>query len=59
MDLVAVEAVTAGSKPPAAISACISTSERRGFSAAAPLSTMASSLQGRAGGSVESSPKLV
>ena len=43
-----------GSKPPAAVSVRISTGERHGFGAAAPLSTMASSLQGRAGGSVES-----
>ena len=47
-----------GSKPPAAVSMRISTDERHGFGAAAPLPTMASSLQGRAGGLVESSPKL-
>ena len=59
MVLVAVEAVSAGSRPPAAVSVRISTGERHGFGASAPLLTMASSLQGRAGGSVESSPKLV
>ena len=58
--LVVVEAVPAGSKPPAAVGVRISKGERRDFGAAAPLSTRASSLeQGRAGGPVESSPKLV
>ena len=57
--LVAVEAVPAGSKPPAAVSVRISTGERHGFGAAAPLSTRTPSLQqGRARGSMESSPKL-
>ena len=59
MVLVAVEAVPAESKPPAAVRVHIFTGERHGFGAAAPLSTRASSLeQGRAGGPVESSPKL-
>ena len=57
---VAVEAVPAGSKPPVAVSVRIFTGERHGFGAAAPLSTMASYLlQGKAGGSAESSPKLI
>ena len=47
MVLVAVEAVPAGSKPPATISVCISKGERHGFGAAALLSAKASSLQGR------------
>ena len=51
MFLVALEAVLAGSKPPAAVSVLISTGERHGFGAAAPLSTMTSSLRGRVGGS--------
>ena len=56
----AVEAVPAESKPPAAVRVRISAGERHRFGVAAPLSTRASSLvQGRAGGSVESSPKLV
>ena len=60
MILIAVEAVPAGSKPPVAISARIFTGERHGFGAAAPLSTRTSSLsQGRAGGPVKSSAKLV
>ena len=60
MILVAVEAVPAGSKPPAAVCVSISTGEGHGFGAAAPLSIMASSLhRGGAGGPVESSPKLV
>ena len=54
MVLIAVEAVPAGSKPPAAVGVRLFTSERHGFGAAAPLSTMASSQKGRAGGSVES-----
>ena len=50
----------AGSKPPAAVGVRIYTGGRDGFGAAAPLSTMASYLQqGRARGSLESSPKLV
>ena len=59
MVLVAVEAIPAGSKPPAAVNVRISTGERQDFGAATPLSTTVSSLQRRAGGSVESSPKLV
>ena len=60
MVLVAVEVVPAGSKPPAAVSVRTSMGERHGFDATASLSTRASSLQqGRAEGSVESSPKLV
>ena len=59
MVVVAVKGVPAGSKPAAAVSVRISTGETHSFGAAAPLSTMASSLQGRAGGSVESSPKPV
>ena len=60
MVLIAVEAVLAGSKPPAAACVRISAAERHSFRVSAPLSTRASSLeQGRAGGSVESSPKLV
>ena len=51
MVLVAVEAVPAGSKPPVAVSVNISTGERHDFGAALPLSTRASSLEGRAGGS--------
>ena len=59
MVLVAVEAVPAGSKPPAAVSVHISPSESHDFGAAAPLSTRASFLeQGRARGPVEPSPKL-
>ena len=58
MIIVAVEAVPAGSKPPAAVSVYISTGERHDFGAAAPLPTMTSSLQqGRAGGSAVM-PKL-
>ena len=60
MVLVAIEAVLAGSKPPAAVSVRISTGERHGFGAAAPLSARASFLQQEiARGSVGSSPKLV
>ena len=59
MILIAVEAVPAGSKPPAAVGVRISTGERHGFGTSAPLSIRVPSLQGRAGGSVESSPKLV
>ena len=43
MILIAVEVVPARSKPPAAVSVRISTSERRGFGAAAPLSTRVTS----------------
>ena len=58
--LVAVEALPAGSKSLAAVSGRISAGERHDFGTAAPLSTRASSLeQGRVGGPVESSPKLV
>ena len=45
MVLITVEAVPAGSKPPAAVGVRISTGERRGFGVAAPLSTRASSLE--------------
>ena len=49
MVLIAVEAVSAESKPPVAILVLISVGERHGFGAAAPLSTMAPSFeQGRA-----------
>ena len=44
MVLIVVEAVPAGSKAPVAVYVCISTSERNGFGASAPLSTRASSL---------------
>ena len=48
-NLIAVEAVPAGSKPPMIVNVRISTDDRHGFGAAAPLSTTASSLQqGRA-----------
>ena len=60
MVLIAVETVPAGSKPPAAVRVRIFAGERHGFGAAAPLFTRASSfVQGRAGGPVQSSPKLV
>ena len=50
MILGAVEAVPAGSKPLPAASARIFTGDRHDFGAAAPLSTRASSLKGRARG---------
>ena len=60
MVLVAVEASPVGSKPLAAVRMRIFAGESQGFGAAAPLSTRASSLeQGRAGGPMKSSPKLV
>ena len=60
MILVAVADVPMRSKQPAAVSLRISTGERHGSGAAAPLSTRASSLQqGRVRGSVEPSPKMV
>ena len=60
MVLVTVEAVSAGSKPPAAVGVRISKGETHDFGAAAPLPTRASSReQGRVGGPVKSSPKLV
>ena len=60
MVLVAVEVVPAGNKPTAAVGVRISKDERHDFGTAAPLPTRASSLeQGRAGGLVKSSPKLV
>ena len=60
MVFIAVEAVSAGSKPPGAVSVRVSTGERHDFGAAVPLSTRASSLQqGRAIGSVESSLDLL
>ena len=58
MVIIAVEAVPAGCKPPAAVRVRISTGERQGFGAAAPLSTKTSSLRGRAGDS-SFMPKLV
>ena len=58
MILVTVEALLAESKPPAAVSVRISTSERHGFGAAAPSSTKMSCLRGRAGG-LAFMPKLV
>ena len=60
MVLVAVEAMLAGSKPPATVGVRISKDERHDLGAATPLLTRASCLkEGRARGSVESSPKLV
>ena len=59
MVLITVEAVTAGSMPPATVSVRISTGERHDFGTVVPLSTRASPVQGRAGGFVESSLKLV
>ena len=60
MVIVAVEALPVGGKPPAAVSVCISTGERHGFGAAVPLFTRALYLeQGKAGGPVKSSPKLI
>ena len=60
MVVIAVKAVPAGNKPPAAVGVRVSTSERHGFGASAPLSTRASFLHiGRAGGLVEPSLKLV
>ena len=60
MVLVVVEAVPAGSKPPAAVGIRIFKGERHDFGATAPLPTRALSLeQGRARGPVKSSPKLV
>ena len=51
MVLVAVEAVPERSKLSAAVGVRISTGETHNFGAVAPLSTRASSLKGRAGGS--------
>ena len=60
MVFIAVEVVPAGSKPPVAVRVRISTDERHGFGAAAPLSTRASSLvQATVRGLVKSSPKPV
>ena len=60
MVLVAIEVEPVRSKSSAAVDVRISRGERHEFDAAAPLPTRALSLeQGRAGGSVESSPKLV
>ena len=56
--LVALEAVSAGSKPPVAVRVRISAGKRHGFGAAAPLSTKTSSQRGRAG-SPAFMPKLV
>ena len=51
MVLIAVETVPVGSKPPAAVGVRISKGRIHDFGASAPLSTRASSLQGRAEGS--------
>ena len=60
MVLVAVEAVPAESKLPAAVGVRASKGERHDFGTATSLPTRAFSLkQGRAGGPVKSSPKLV
>ena len=59
MVLITVETVPAGSKPTAAGSVRTSTGKGHVFGASPPLSTWASFLQGRAGGLVESSSKLV
>ena len=61
MVLIAVEVSPVGSKPPVAVGERISKGERHDLGAAAPLPTRASSLLegGRAGGPVESPPKLV
>ena len=59
MILVAVEAVPASSKPPAVGGVRTFIGERHSFGASAPLPNRASFLQGGAGGSVESSPKLI
>ena len=58
MVLIAEEAMSAGSKPPAAVGVRISTGERHGFGAAAPLSPKTSSQRGTVGGSAFM-PKLV
>ena len=55
---ISVEAVPAGSKPPAAVNMRISTGERHGFGTAAPSLTETSSMRGIVGGLVESSTKL-
>ena len=60
MIIVAVEVLAVESKPPAAVGVRISKGERHDFGAVALLPTRALSLeQGRAGGLVEPSPKLV
>ena len=60
MVLVAIGTLPVGSKPPAAVGERISKDERHDLDATAPLSTRAfSPEQGSAGGSVQSSPKLV
>ena len=58
MVFVAVEVLSVGSKPPAADVVRISKGERHDLGAAAPFSTMTSSLKGRAGASAFTS-KLV
>ena len=58
MVLIVVEAVPAGSQPPAAVSVRVSTGKIHSFGAAVPLSTTTSSQRGRTGGSVFM-PKLV
>ena len=55
---VAVKVSPVGTKPPAAVGKRISKDGRHDWGAASPLSTMTSSLQGRAGGSAIM-PKLV
>ena len=60
MVLVAVKVLSVGSKPQAAAGERIAKGERYDLGAAGSLHTRASSLkQRRAGGPVESSPKLV
>ena len=58
MVLVAVEGLSVGSKPPAAVGERIFKGERRDLGTAAPLSTKTSSLQETAGGSAFM-PKMV
>ena len=61
MVLVTVEVSPVGSKPPVAVGERISKGERHDLGAAVPLPTRASSLleEGKAGGPMESPPKLV
>ena len=59
MVLIAVAAVSVGSKPPAAVGVRISTGERHSFSASPPLSTRASSLNIQRAGDSAIMPKLV
>ena len=55
---VGVEALSVGTKPPGTVDERISKDGRHDLGVASPLSTTASSLQGRAGGSAFT-PKLV